>query len=194
MAQDQVNHIELLVIGGSSGSLEVIIRILKALPASFHIPIMLVVHRSNASESILDEVLSLKSNLPVIEVEEKEMIRPYTVYVAPADFHVLIEKDKTFSLDYSEKINYSRPSINVTLVSAAAAYGAGLTGILLSGANDDGTEGMRAVKEQGGYCIIQDPDDAVVDYMPRYALKYAVPDAVLSGADIIHFLLSLSDH
>ena len=194
MAQDQINHTELLVIGGSSGSLGVILAILKALPASFHIPIILVIHRANSSESLLDEVLSLKSNLPVVEVEEKETIRPFMVYVAPADFHLLIEKDKTFSLDYSEKINYSRPSINVTFLSAAARYGSGLMGILLSGANDDGTDGMKAIRDNGGYCIIQDPADAIVDYMPRHALKYMDADAVLSGPEIIQFLLSLSTH
>jgi two-component system, chemotaxis family, protein-glutamate methylesterase/glutaminase len=194
MAQDQINHTELLVIGGSSGSLEVVLAILKALPVSFHIPIILVIHRASSSESLLDEVLSLKSNLPVVEVEEKEMIRPFMVYLAPADFHLLIEKDKTFSLDYSEKISYSRPSINVTFLSAAARYGSALMGILLSGANDDGTDGMKAIRDNGGYCIIQDPADAIVDFMPRYALNHMDADAVLSGPEIIQFLLSLSTH
>jgi two-component system, chemotaxis family, protein-glutamate methylesterase/glutaminase len=194
MAEDQINRTELLVIGGSSGSLEVIISILQAIPADFPVPIILVIHRGNAAESLLDEVLSLKSHLPVLEAEEKEAIRPSMVYVAPADFHLLIEKDRTFSLDYSEKINYSRPSINVTFSAAALSYGPGLTGILLSGANDDGTEGLRAIREAGGYCIVQDPEDAIVDYMPRHALRFAWADAVLNRRGIIDYLLSLRNY
>lgn len=194
MAQDQLNKIELLVIGGSSGSLEVILSILMQLPADFQIPIVLVMHRSNSQESLLPGILALKSRLPLQEVEEKEVIRPAMVYLAPADFHVLIEKDKTFSLDYSEKMHYSRPSIDVTFISAAEVYGDRLMGILLSGANEDGTEGIREIKKQGGYCLIQDPRDATMEFMPRHALDNTKADAVLSGSGIIDFLLSLHVH
>lgn len=105
---------------------------------------------------------------------------------------MLIETDKTFSLDYSEKVNYSRPSIDVTFISAAAVFGNRVTGILLSGANNDGTEGLISIKEQGGYCIIQDPEDAIACYMPRYALERTKVDAVLSGPEIVRYLLSIS--
>jgi two-component system chemotaxis response regulator CheB len=191
MAEDQIIRPELLLIGGSSGSLGVILSILTALPENYPSPLMLVMHRSSLGESLLDEVLGLKSNMPVMEVEEKEAIRPSVVYVAPADYHVLIEKDKSFSLDYSEKQNYSRPSIDVSFTSAAEVYGNKLTAILLSGANDDGTEGMERVRECGGYCIIQDPEEAIVDYMPRHALARIEPDAVLREAGIIRYLLSV---
>lgn len=192
MAKDQIIKPELLLIGGSSGSLGVVLNILVALPENFPIPVILVMHRSNSQESLLGEVLAIKSNMPVLEIEEKESIRGGTVYLAPVDYHVLIETDKTFSLDYSEKVNYSRPSIDVTFISAAAVFGNRVTGILLSGANNDGTEGLISIKEQGGYCIIQDPEDAIVGYMPRYALERTQADAVLSGPEIIRYLLSIS--
>jgi two-component system, chemotaxis family, protein-glutamate methylesterase/glutaminase len=193
MAKDQITKPELLLIGGSSGSLGIVLSILTALPENYPVAIMLVMHRNNSRESLLNEVLGIKSNMPVIEVEEKEPIRASTVYLAPADYHVLIEKDRTFSLDYSEKQNYSRPSIDVSFTSAAEVYGPHLMGILLSGANDDGTAGMLSIKNMGGYCIIQDPADAMVDYMPRHALERMQADAVLSGPEIVRYLLSIPE-
>ncbi|HEY4936668.1 MAG TPA: chemotaxis protein CheB, partial [Puia sp.] len=136
-------------------------------------------------------LLKLKSKLPVKEVEEKELISPAHVYLAPADYHVLVERDKTFSLDYSEKLNFSRPSIDVSFISAATVYGKKLTGILLSGANEDGAEGLRVIKEQGGHTIIQDLDDAVVDYMPKHASMKSRIDEVLNTEEITHYLISL---
>jgi two-component system chemotaxis response regulator CheB len=193
MAQNQIDQTELLLIGGSSGSLEVVLRILAALPADFSLPILLVLHRSNTTDSLLNEVLLLKSGMPLLEVEEKEPIRPSTVYLAPADYHVLIEKDRTFSLDYSEKLHYSRPSIDVTFTSAAEVFGSRLMAVLLSGANEDGTAGMQAVKDHGGYTIIQDPEDAIVHYMPQHALKQVQADAILAGNDLLRFLLSVHE-
>jgi len=184
---------ELLLIGGSSGSLGIVLSILTALPENYPVALMLVMHRNNSRESLLNEVLGIKSNMPVVEVEEKEPIRASTVYFAPADYHVLIEKDRTFSLDYSEKQNYSRPSIDVSFTSAAEVYGPHLMGILLSGANDDGTAGMLSIKNRGGYCIIQDPADAMADYMPRHALERMQADAVLSGQEIVRYLLSIPE-
>jgi two-component system chemotaxis response regulator CheB len=193
MAQNQIDRTELLLIGGSSGSLEVVLRILAALPADFSLPILLVLHRSSTTDSLLNEVLLLKSGMPLLEVEEKEPIRPSTVYLAPADYHVLIEKDRTFSLDYSEKLHYSRPSIDVTFTSAAEVFGSRLMAVLLSGANEDGTAGMQAVKDHGGYTIIQDPEDAIVHYMPQHALKQVQADAILTGNDLLRFLRSVHE-
>ena len=150
MAKDQITKPELLLIGGSSGSLGIVLSILSALPGNYPVSILLVMHRGNSQESLLNEVLGIKSNMPVVEVEEKEPIRASRVYLAPADYHVLIEKNKTFSLDYSEKQNYSRPSIDVSFTSAAEVYGPHLMGILLSGANDDGTAGMLSIKNRAG--------------------------------------------
>jgi two-component system chemotaxis response regulator CheB len=127
----------------------------------------------------------------VREVEEKENILPSCVYLAPADYHVLIENDETFTLDYSEKLNFSRPSIDVSFISAAMVYHEKLTGILLSGANEDGAEGLKEIREQGGHTIIQHPDEAMVNYMPLQASYRTEIDEVLFTAGISDYLISL---
>jgi two-component system, chemotaxis family, protein-glutamate methylesterase/glutaminase len=192
MAQNKMNNNRLIVIGGSSGSLQVVLHILSHLPKHFSVPVLLIIHRGNSSESSLLDLLILRSVLPVREVEEKEKIIVGRVYLAPADFHVLIEKDKTFSLDYSEKLNFSRPSIDISFISSAAVYGSGLTGILLSGANEDGAEGLRQIKGYGGYTIIQDPEDALVNYMPKQASLKSQIDEILDTPGITNYLLSLA--
>jgi two-component system chemotaxis response regulator CheB len=191
MAEAKVNMAKLIIIGGSSGSLQVVIHILGSLPDDYPIPVLLIIHRANSSDSMLTDLLSLKSNLTVREVEEKDKIIPSCVYLAPADYHVLIEKDETFTLDYSEKLNYSRPSIDVSFISAAQVYGKNLIGILLSGANEDGAEGLKKIKEQGGQTIIQHPDDAMVSYMPIKASHKSKIDEVLNTNEIANYLISL---
>jgi two-component system chemotaxis response regulator CheB len=140
---------------------------------------------------MLLDLLALKSNIKVREVEEKDKILPSCVYLAPADYHVLIEKDETFTLDYSEKLNFSRPSIDVSFISAAVVYGRNLTGILLSGANEDGAEGLKEIKEHGGHTIIQHPDEAIVNYMPLQASYKSRIDEVLNTEGISGYLISL---
>src|SRR6476661_712311 len=167
MAQGSLIKKELLLIGGSAGSLEAILNLLPALQSEKHLAIVLVLHR-RSGESLLSNLLAEKLAWPVKEAEEKESIHAGTVYIAPADYHLLVESNKTISLDYSEKVHYSRPSIDVTLESAAEVYGDSLVAILLSGANQDGTFGLQKVKEAGGYVIVQDPLDAAVSYMPQY--------------------------
>jgi two-component system chemotaxis response regulator CheB len=191
MEESEIDSKELVVIGGSSGSLLVIFNILSKIPAQFPLAILLIIHRNSSQESMLLDLLKIKSKLPVKEVEEKEMISPSQVYLAPADYHILIEKDRTFSLDYSEKLYFSRPSIDVSFISAAVVYGKKLTGILLSGANEDGAEGLKVIKEQGGHTIIQDLEDAVVDYMPKQASLKSKIDEVLNTEGIISYLISL---
>jgi two-component system, chemotaxis family, protein-glutamate methylesterase/glutaminase len=191
MAETKITTAELIVIGGSSGSLEVILELLPRLGAGYRIPLLIVMHRNNATDSVLRDLLERKSALPVVEIEEKDTIREGRVYLVPGDYHVLIETDRTFSLDYSEKVNYSRPSIDVTMTSAAAVFKENLIGILLSGANDDGVLGMQQIKEKGGYCIVQDPQEAVMDQMPREALRRNKIDEVLSVPAMASFLSGL---
>jgi two-component system chemotaxis response regulator CheB len=191
MAKAEVNKGKLIVIGGSSGSLQVIINILGRLPNDYPIPVLLVIHRAYSADSMLLDLLVMKSKISIREVEEKDKILPSCVYLAPADYHVLIEKDETFTLDYSEKLNFSRPSIDVSFISAAMVYGKNLTGILLSGANEDGAEGLREIKEQGGHTIIQHPDEAVVNYMPLRASYKSEIDEVLNTEGIADYLISL---
>nr|WP_315824569.1 chemotaxis protein CheB [Paraflavitalea speifideiaquila] len=116
---------------------------------------------------------------------------PHTIYIAPTDYHLLLEKDRSFSLDVSEKVNYSRPSIDTTFESAAEVYGPSLLGILLSGANADGVEGMKRIKSLGGTCLVQDPETADVDYMPRKALQQVKVDIILPAHEIADYINSL---
>ena len=139
MAEDGVvSKYQLLIIGGSAGSLKVLVGVLPLLKSMLNIALVIVLHRKNANEELLAEVLSAKTTLRVKEAEEKEEIVPGVIYLAPADYHLFIEKDHTFSLDASEKVNFSRPSIDVTIESAAYIYGEKLVCLLLSGANTDG--------------------------------------------------------
>jgi two-component system, chemotaxis family, protein-glutamate methylesterase/glutaminase len=184
MAEEQLNRkISLLVIGGSAGSLDVIMQFLAVLPPPDRLAIIIVVHRKNA-DSILVELLSGLTTWTVKEAEEKEPIEAGTIYLAPPDYHLLIEMDKTLSLDFSEKVHYSRPSIDVSFETAAEAYGTELACLLLSGANADGVEGLKAVHHFGGITLVQDPEEATVSYMPRMALEELKVDKVIKLKDL----------
>jgi two-component system chemotaxis response regulator CheB len=183
---------KLIVIGGSAGSLQVIFRIFKNIKPGFTIPFLLVLHRNISYDSALEQLLSFKTSIAVKEIEEKEKIQPGKIYICPADYHVLIERDHSFSLDYSEKINYSRPSIDVVFKSSSEVYTNKLICILLSGANADGAEGLRYAKEKGSLIIVQDPIEAEVPYMPEQALKRTTADHILKSKDIGAFINSLT--
>lgn len=188
MGQEKISSI---VIGGSWGGLQASLSILSGLPADFNIPIILVLHRLKNFESDLQGVFKNKLALKVMEVEEKEKISEKFVYIAPSNYHVLIERDQTFSLDVSEYENYSRPSIDVTFSSAAEVYGAGTVGILLSGASKDGSKGLKNIKDNGGLTLVQDPTEAEVDTMPLSGINLVPNSAVLNLKSIQAFLLSL---
>ncbi len=184
MAEGQpIGLYEALLIGGSAGSVEAVLELLPLLPASLPLAIVLVLHR-RTGESLLPNLLRHKTAWQVKEADEKETLRTGTIYVAPADYHLLIEKDKSFSLDYSEKINYSRPSIDVTFEAAADVYGRAVMALLLSGANHDGTVGLQKIKEGGGFVMVQDPDEASVRYMPQYALTQLTADSVVKISEV----------
>lgn len=183
---------ELIVIGGSSGSVSAVINLIPNLSPHFKIPIILVLHRGASSkEGFISEILQHKSNLRIKEAEEKEIIAPGTVYIAPADYHLLLEKDRTFSLDASEKVLFSRPSIDVTLESAAEKYGKRLVGILLTGANHDGAKGISEIARQGGFTIAQNPETAEIPTMPLAAIKTGKVNQVLTLEEMIDFLNAL---
>lgn len=169
---------KLITIGGSAGSLHALFRILGGLRDGFAIPILLVVHRVTHAESTLQDLLAMKTHYKVLEIEEKEQIKDGHLYICPPDYHVLVEDDYSFSLDFSEKVNYSRPSLDVVFKSASEIYNDRLTAVLLSGANADGVEGLKYIKERGGTIMVQDPLDAQVAYMPEQALKQLIPDLV----------------
>ena len=167
-----------IIIGGSAGSIEVIMNLFPVIPADFTIPIVVVLHRKNTSEHHLEDVLSRKTKLPVLEVQDKMQLMPGNIYIAPGDYHLLVGEGGELSLDYSEKINFSRPSINVSFEEFAKIYGPRCIGILLSGANSDGAEGLNEIKKQGGLTIVQSPDSAKVATMPMAALNLFQPDLI----------------
>lgn len=183
--------VQLIIIGGSSGSLKVILELLDLLRPDFNIPVLMVFHRNNQQGSLLTELLSLKTKITVKEVEEKEPILAGKIYIAPQDYHVLVEADKSFSLDYSEKIHFSRPSIDVSFISGAEVYKEHLLCILLSGANADGAEGLEKVKLNRGTTIVQDPEEADVPYMPQQALLKSIIDHTLNTSGIAAFMNKL---
>ncbi len=182
---------EMLVIGGSAGSLDVLLEIFPKLKTELSFPIVVVLHRKSSADLTLIDLISSKTALPVKEVEDKEKIQKSVIYIAPADYHVLIEKTHLFALDYSEKVNFSRPSIDVTFESAAMVYGPALTSIVLSGANNDGTEGARIIKEKAGVVVAQQPETAIVPFMPEFVIKHANPDHIVDPTGIIQFINSL---
>ena len=179
---------KLFVIGGSSGSLEVLLSVFPQVKKLQKAAIIIVLHRKNSWDSILTEIFSLRTTLKIKEAEEKEKIETGCIYIAPADYHLLVENDGSLSLDASEKINYSRPSIDVCMETAAEAFGEKVTGILLSGANADGVKGLLAIKSNGGYTIAQQPNTAMVDYMPKQAIEKGAASAVLTPNEIAAFI------
>ncbi len=182
---------EMLVIGGSAGSLDVLLEIFPKLKPSFNFTILLVLHRKSSTELLLTDLLASKTKLTVKEIEDKETIEKSVVYIVPADYHLLIEKSKQFSLDYSEKVNYSRPSIDVTFESAARVYGSSLVCVVLSGANNDGTQGAGIVKEKGGLVIAQEPGSSVFPFMPEQVIKQVHPHYIFNTVELTQFINSL---
>jgi two-component system chemotaxis response regulator CheB len=181
----------LLVIGGSAGSLQVILAVLAAIGDDFPMPVLIILHRNGGFESSLEDLFSTRTRLPIREVEEKDQLRAGTIYLCPADYHVLLEKDHSFSLDYSERIHFSRPSIDVTFRSAADIFGPGVIALLLSGGNADGAEGMQYVQERGGVTIVQDPATADVPYMPQQVISRMKVDFILPTEEIPGFVHQL---
>jgi len=187
-----MRNCEALIIGGSAGSLEVLLKVLPDLDTDLAFPVLIVIHRKNGADSLLPELLSGRTRLTVKEAEEKELLLPGVIYIAPSDYHVLVEMDHTLSLDYSEKINYSRPAIDASFQTAAEVYQDRLACILLSGSNADGVDGLKYVKQWGGMVVIQNPDNAQVAYMPNQAKSQVKIDHILNAEDMAEFINLLS--
>jgi two-component system chemotaxis response regulator CheB len=181
-----------LIMGGSAGSLDVLLKVLPYLDPELSFPVIIIVHRKHGTDSLLPELLSGRTKLLVKEIDEKEPIVAGKIYIAPSDYHTLIEQDHTFSLDYSEKINYSRPAIDATFQTAAEVYKEKLVCLLLSGSNADGVNGLKSVKAWGGTTAIQDPATAQVSYMPEQASIHAKIDYTLRIEHMAEFINLLS--
>jgi two-component system chemotaxis response regulator CheB len=178
---------EIIVVGCSLGGMHALEVILTAMPRNFCVPIAVVQHRHRASNETLPSHFRQFSRLPVVDVDDKQWIRPGTVYLAPANYHLLVERGE-FSLSVDEKVRYSRPSVDVLFQSAADAYGDRVIAVVLTGANDDGAEGVRRVKSRGGIVIVQDPATAEAPEMPRAAIAAGPVDQILPLDQIASYL------
>jgi two-component system, chemotaxis family, protein-glutamate methylesterase/glutaminase len=183
--------LQLVVIGGSLGGLRALETVLQELPADFFVPIAVVLHRRSGSDGTLRSILQRYTRLRVREPNDKESIEVGRLYIAPPDYHLLVEPG-FFALSTEGPVSFARPSIDVLLESAADSYGPALAAVILTGANHDGATGAARVKEQGGRLVVQDPESAECGVMPRAAISAAAPDQVLPLAGISTYLAQLA--
>ena len=177
-----------IVIGASAGAVEALSRVLPALPAGYPLPLLVVVHIPADRIDLMAPLFASRCQVAVKEAEDKEPIRPGVIYFAASNYHLLVEADRSLSLSSDEPVNFSRPSIDVLFESAADAYGEGLVGVILTGANEDGAEGLAAVVAAGGAGVVEDPATAFVATMPAAALAHC-PGARPMSLDAIADLL-----
>lgn len=180
-----------IVIGSSAGGLNAVKTVITGLPQEFQTPILIVQHLSPHSDNFMARYLNQLTHLQVKEADEKEPIRPWHVYIAPPNFHLLVEEDYSLSLSVDEKVNYARPSIDVLFETAAVAYGPRLIGLLLTGANNDGTKGFSHIKAAGGTTIAQDPATAESPIMPASAIASGKVDHTVPLNEIAKFLVKI---
>jgi two-component system, chemotaxis family, protein-glutamate methylesterase/glutaminase len=182
---------DLVCMGASWGGLKAVGQVLSDLPEDFDLPIAIAQHRHRDSQAeTLAKLLQAKTNRPVLDVDDKMPIASRHVYIAPPNYHLLVERG-SFALSVDEHIQYARPSIDVLFETAAHAYGAGVIGIILTGANDDGAHGLARIKQAGGVAVIQDPLGAARRTMPDAAIAATVADAVLPLEEIGKFIYGL---
>ena len=182
----------IVVIGSSAGGLEALRDLLSPLDKSFCLPIVVVQHIAPGSSESFIEFLQRNLTINLKEADDKEELKAATVYIAPPDYHLLIEKDMTLALSVDEKVLYSRPSINILFESAASVLGPAVIAVLLTGANNDGAAGMVKIRKSGGLAIIQSPDTAYCGTMPAAAIAAAGADYILSLEDIPNILNELT--
>ncbi|MGV3632324.1 MAG: chemotaxis protein CheB [Bacteroidota bacterium] len=185
---------EAVVIGVSSGGMNAMKIIFSLLPSGFSLPLIVVQHLGARSGNEWLGLLKDKNRLNIKEADEKETIADGTIYFAPANYHLLVEKNRTFSLTIDERVNFARPSIDVLFESAAEAYKDKLIGVVLTGANNDGAKGLACIKELGGLTIAQDPETAESQYMPAAAISLQQPDHILSLENITGLLINIDKH
>jgi two-component system chemotaxis response regulator CheB len=178
-----------IVIGASAGGLHVLISILTPLPPSYPIPVIVVQHRAKDERSLLEEVMQHKCHIGIKQADEKEEIQPGFVYFAPPNYHLLVESNGTFSLSSDDPVNFSRPSIDVLFETAADVFKKKLLGIILTGANKDGAEGMIKISASGGTTIAQQPGTAEYPEMPQAAISTGAIQHILTPEAIGRFLL-----
>jgi len=185
------NSYKAVVIGGSAGSFQGVVKILSQLPKGFPLPIIMALHRLKHVRNGFVEALSIKSVVQVTEPHDKETIKKGSVYLAPANYHMSVELGNNFALSTEEMVNNSRPAIDITLSSCAFVYKEKLLGILLSGANKDGALGMKHIHDRGGMTIVQEPTECMIDTMPKAALAVTQIDHIMKIDEIVEVLKEL---
>ncbi|MBW4633434.1 MAG: chemotaxis protein CheB [Iphinoe sp. HA4291-MV1] len=189
--------IQLIAVGASLGGLNALEVLLSGLPKNFPVPVAIVQHRYKASDQKLKVVLQQYSALVVIEPQDKEEIVPGYIYLAPADYHLMVEAKSdmvpysSFSLSIDAPVTYARPSIDVLFETAAETYAEKLIGVLLTGANHDGKQGMAKIKASGGKTVVQEPSTAACPIMPKAAIAAGVADKVLPLVGIAPYLMKI---
>ncbi len=183
---------EIIVMGTSAGGMGALSELLPAFPASYPLPIAIVQHVHPWQDDYFIEHYAHRCAMTVKEASEKEPIRPGFVYLAPPNYHLLIEEDHTFSLSVDERVNYARPSIDVLFDSAVDVYGPAVVGVVLTGANNDGAQGLRRIKARGGLAMVQDPNTAESSYMPKAAIEATPVDYVVPLAKMAALLLEVT--
>ena len=179
------HNAEIMLLGGSAGSFKLIFEIVKNCPSNLNKTVIIIIHRKRNFLSEIEKLFTENIRIIFREITDKDPIQKNAVYIAPANYHTLVEKEGYFSLDVSESVWYSKPSIDVTFESAADAYGDKCIAILLSGANQDGAQGLLALRKAGAFTIVQNPADAEVSAMPKAALDIDAADYVLDANDIV---------
>lgn len=180
-----------IIIGTSAGGVDALKIIFRGLPADFSVPIVVVHHLPSQMKTDIAMVYRQYTKMPVRIVEDKDTMERGFIYFAPPGYHLLIERDLSFSLDVDEPVRFSRPSIDVTFASAARALGRDMIGVLLTGANDDGARGLAEVKMKDGYTLVQNPQNADAPYMPQSALHMMEPDAIADISEVAGLLTDL---
>lgn len=182
---------EAVVIGVSCGGLDALRQIFSALPAEYALPVLVVQHLHPSQDDDFFRGLDAHCPLPIKAADDKESIVAGHIYFAPPNYHLLVENDRTLALSVDERVNFSRPSVDVLFESAAEVFGVKLIGVVLTGANADGAQGLQVIQERGGLTVVQTPDSATADYMPRAALTAVEVDHILPLAAIGPFLAGL---
>lgn len=183
----------IIVMGVSTGGVLALKRVLGELPADFPLPILVVQHISPSSGDGMALLLDHHCRIRVKEADEEELITPGCAYLAPANYHLLVERDGSLSLSDEGHVNFARPSVDVLFQSAAAAFGRAVIGVLLSGAGYDGGFGLRNIQKNGGLIIVQDPADAEVATMPEFALSLVAADHLVTLEELPGLLLVLAE-
>ncbi len=177
-----------IIIGGSAGSFQIVCRILQVIPEKFNFVVFTCLHRLKNISGGVSEALTYGSDHHIIEPDDKDPVLPGKIYAAPSNYHMYIEQDYHFALSTEPPVYYSRPSIDLSFASAAEAFRHELTGIVLSGANQDGARGLAHIQKKGGTTVVQDPGECEVAIMCLKALEQCKPDHVFTSEKIVNFI------